>query len=205
MSFAWLNTLSMFGAILAGGFAVKMMDDALDVDYDICRGRRTLAAKLGKGALPYTLLAALIGTAWNVHLVIAIFLGSYAVGMTLRMSERLPTHLPAYLEIILAAMLSVLLVGWVLTVWAIAMMAVIDWLDDVVDVSTDALAGASNMVARIGFIETLILILCALCVAVFTNPLLTALTFVALPLLTVLFESMTTRVLLTEDDEAMFQ
>jgi len=198
---AWLSGFALFGALLAGGFAIKMMDDALDVDYDICRGRRTLAAKLGKGALPYALLVGLVGTAWNAHVVIAVFLASYTVGMALRLGERLPTRLPAGVEMALAALLSILLVGWMLTLWAIAMMAVIDWLDDVVDVSNDALAGAANMVARIGLIETLLLILCALCIAVLTNAKLTALTFIALPLLTIFFDVVTTRVLHSDDDE----
>jgi hypothetical protein len=169
------------------------MDDYLDADYDACRGHRTLAVKLGRATLPYALVLALVGANLNAGLAIALFLGSYAVGMFATWRERLPTRVPAVVEIGLAFTLSVGAAGWRTALWGLAIMAVIDWVDDLIDMHGDAASKQFNLAVKVGPIETVFLILVALIAAVFTNAQLTMWAFVALAILTILFEATTTR------------
>lgn len=183
----WLLCLLLIGA------AVKLLDDSLDADFDKFRGERTLAARLGRAVYPYGVLLALLAAYVDVKLTVALFLGSYVVGMFVQWRERLPTKVPAYVEIVLAIALSFALTGWHVAVWAIAMMAVVDWLDDLVDYSGDKTSGQANIALKIGVVETLFLIMMALCAAVLLDPLMTGLTFIAVILLTILAEVTTKR------------
>ncbi|MCL6548323.1 MAG: hypothetical protein K6T30_05380 [Alicyclobacillus sp.] len=201
MSGDWLDWLSALACLLCTGAAVKLMDDYLDAEYDICRGQRTVATKLGRATLPYSLVLALVGAYLNLHEALALFFASYAVGMLSGWRERLPTRLPAYVEMLAAVGLSCLLSGWRMALWGVAMMALVDWLDDVIDVSGDQVSGQRNMVVRIGMVETLLLCLAALLVAVLTDASLTALAFLAVTLLTILSELTTSRLWGTVDPE----
>jgi len=194
---ALLSVLSM----LFVGAAIKMMDDHLDAEYDICQGHQTLVVRLGRAALPYALAFSVIGTYIRPELALAMFLGSYAVGMFAGWQEKLPSKAPAVVEILLAIAVSVVLVGWQLALWAIALMAVFDWVDDLVDITTDRQSGQRNIAVRLGLVEATLLTFAALCTSVLTNPLNTALGFLAFALLTALSELTTRSLWQAIDDE----
>ncbi|MCF8566963.1 hypothetical protein LLE49_19775 [Alicyclobacillus tolerans] len=196
---AWHEWLFGFGALLCSGAAVKIMDDFLDSDFDRFRGRRTLAVKLGRAALPYGLVLAMLGAYFDLPLALAVFFGSYAVGMFSTWKLRLPTRLPSYVEIVLAVLLAVLTAGPALALWGLAMMAVVDWLDDLVDISADKAAGQDNIAMKIGIVETLFLVMMALCAAVLLNARDTALTFIAVAVLSMVADLTTTRLWSTHD------
>jgi 1,4-dihydroxy-2-naphthoate octaprenyltransferase len=198
----WPNWVTVFGALLCIGAVVKLMDDALDVQFDFARGKRTLAGRLGRSVTAYVVIFALMAAVLNIHVAVAAFLGSYAVGMFASLRDRMPTHLPAWLETVLALALSYALCGWQTALWGVAMMAVVDWLDDLRDLPVDRVTGQHNMAAKFGFIETLMLVLMALSIAVLTEVTWTLLAFVALPVLEVLAE-LTTHQLwkVTEDTD----
>jgi hypothetical protein len=61
-------------------------------------------------------------------------------------------------------------------------------------VTSDKQTGQSNLAARLGVAETLLLVLMALCTAVLSNAKLTGLGFIALTVLSVAAELATTRV-----------
>lgn len=84
-------------------------------------------------------------------------------------------------------------------------MAVIDWLDDVVDRVADRRTGAANIVLRFGLAESLLLTLVALCAAVITHANLTGAAFVALALVSLLSEWSTQQLWKTEEEEEPFQ
>ncbi|MBX5436782.1 MAG: hypothetical protein IRZ33_06140 [Alicyclobacillaceae bacterium] len=201
MSGGWHDWLLSLACLLFTGAAVKLMDDYLDAEYDICRGQRTMASKLGRATLPYSLVLALLGAYLSLHEAVALFLASYAVGMLSAWRERLPTRMPAYLEMAAAVGLSYLLVGWRLTLWGVAMMALVDWLDDVIDMAGDTVSGQRNLAVRVGVVETSLLCLAALLVAVLTNASLTVLAFLAVTVLTILSDLTTTRLWRTFDPE----
>lgn len=194
----WVELGRTFLAVCAVGATIKLVDDVLDADVDICLGQRTLAAKLRRSALPYCLVLVLLAAAANLQLTIAAYLGSYAVGMFAHLRERLPTHLPAYVETIAAVALMTVLTDWRTALWAIAIMCVIDWLDDVVDAVRDRECGQVNLAVRFGIVEVLVGVLIVFCAAVYANAVWTALVFIAMPILTIFFELTTTN-LLTDD------
>ncbi|GMA61432.1 hypothetical protein NZD89_17125 [Alicyclobacillus fastidiosus] len=197
----WLDLLTTFVAILLAGATVKMMDDALDVEYDLCRGRRTLAARLGRASLPYSLLTFGLAMMANRDVALAVFLGSYAVGMFTRAEEFLPSRVPAYVEIVIAACLLVILVGWKDALWGMAAMSMIDWLDDVMDRRKDAISGQANVAIRFGLVETLVAILIVFCLALYAEVFWTMLALVALVILSIVFDVTTTKVLEPEEEE----
>ncbi len=194
MSGDLLNGATVLVALLLMGATIKLMDDYLDAEYDICRGKRTLAIKLSRASLPYALCLGLIAGFLKTDLAISIFFGSYAVGMLSTWKEKLPTKVPAYVEIVAAIALSVALVGWQTALWGVALMAVFDWIDDIVDLTSDQRTGQRNLARRIGVVETTLLTLAAMCVAVLCNTWWTALGFIAFTLLTVLAEATTSNI-----------
>ena len=197
----WSEWLGWLACMLLTGAVIKLMDDSLDAAFDKFRGKRTLAVRLGSAVFPYGLMLALLAANIDVKLTLALFFGSYAVGMFTNWRERLPSHLPAYVEMLLAVGSSVLLTGWQLALWAIAMMAVIDWLDDLVDVAGDKRSGQANLAVRIGFVETLFLVMGMLCVAVLLDPVRTVLAFVAVTLLSIGAEATTKRLWSVHDEK----
>ncbi|MFB5192114.1 hypothetical protein [Alicyclobacillus fastidiosus] len=196
----WLNLFSTFIAILLAGATVKQMDDALDVEYDLCRGRRTLAARLGRASLPYSLLTFGLAMMANRDVALAVFLSSYAVGMFTRAQEFLPSRVPAYVEIVVAAGLLVTLVGWKHALWGMAAMSMIDWLDDVMDRRKDVESGQVNVAIRFGLVETLVAILIVFCLALYAEVFWTILALIALVILSIVFDVTTTKVLEPEEE-----
>lgn len=120
-------------AALGTGIAVKLMDDVLDSPLDRMRGLRNLADRLGRAATPYALLALAAGLYFDSRLGFALFLAAYAVGMTGRPYERLPSGLQAWQEMALAALLLVLLSGWRLAAQALLLLIAVQLWDDLWD------------------------------------------------------------------------
>lgn len=191
----WVNVLA---SLLLMGAAVKMLDDALDLQADLANGKSTIAGRLGRSVTAYVVILALCAAAFQLPVAIAVFLGSYAVGMFSSVRERMPTHMPAWLEILCACALAVLFCGWQAALWGVAMMAAVDWLDDLRDLPADRRVGERNLAGRIGFIETLLLVLVALSVAVLTEATWTVFAFLALAVLEVV-AGVTTRQLWNTD------
>ncbi|SIS98013.1 MULTISPECIES: hypothetical protein [Alicyclobacillus] len=195
---SWLDLVRLLGALLMAGLAVKWMDDVLDVDYDLCQGQRTLAARFGRAALPYAMAVMACAVALAEAPAIAAFLGAYAVGMFARPFERLPSQLPAWAETILALALCAAIVGWRGALWGASFMLAVDWLDDLVDRFRDLETGQWNAVIRFGLVEVLLAILGALAVAIFAEVLWTLIGLVALAAVTVVSE-LTTMKLVSDD------
>lgn len=122
-----------FLAALGTGLAVKLMDDTLDSALDRMRGLRNLADRLGRAAMPYALLALALGLVFDSRLGFALFLAAYAVGMTARPYERLPSGLRAWHEMVVAGLLLVLFAGWRLGVQALLLLIAIQLWDDIWD------------------------------------------------------------------------
>lgn len=196
----WHDVLDVSLSLLFAGASIKLMDDALDVEFDLCQGKRTLAARFGRSVLPYSLALFAIAVAIQSHIALAAFFGSYAVGMFARPGERLPTRLPAWVEIVLAIAICVALVGWRDALWGISIMAVVDWLDDVMDRYRDAETGQFNVVVRFGLIEVLFALLGLFCVALYANMEGTIFALIALAILNIVSELTTVRLYVGEEE-----
>ena len=82
--------LELLGIVLAG-LTIKLMDDHLDVEFDQCIGRQTLALRLGRACLPYGLCALVLAMAIAPQVVLTLFLAAYAIGMGHDLREKMPT------------------------------------------------------------------------------------------------------------------
>ncbi|WP_054971496.1 hypothetical protein [Alicyclobacillus ferrooxydans] len=175
-------------AMIFIGSAIKLLDDHLDSEYDICRGERTLAVRLGRSVLAYGLVTALLAVTFDKSLAIALFFSSYAVGMFMEPKEKMPTRVPAFVESLAAIGLSFLITGWREGLFALAFVATVDWLDDIVDYARDEQTGQRNLARRVGLVEATLLILLAFVISVLLAPVTTILGFLAFAVVTAVSE-----------------
>ena len=59
----WIQVLC---ALLCMGAAVKMLDDALDMQVDLARGKATIAGRLGRSVTAYVVILALCATVFEL-------------------------------------------------------------------------------------------------------------------------------------------
>ena len=182
----WSSLLTEWLGIVLAGWTIKLMDDWLDVEYDQCIGKQTLASRLGRACLPYGLLGFGLAMAVAPGVAFTLFLTAYALGMGHDLRERMPTRLPGWLESILALGIAVWYGGLWLAGWALAVMLMIQLLDDLMDLHNDRRSGQNNWAIRFGFVESaLLMFICALA-AVLLDPWKTAAVLVALPVVHVM-------------------
>lgn len=138
----------LFMAALGTGLAVKLMDDVLDSPLDRMRGLRNLADRLGRAAMPYALLVLVAGLYFDTRLGLALFLAAYAIGMTARPYERLPSGLLAWHEMLLAAVGLIALAGWRLGGQVLLLLVAVQLWDDMWDRSEGTPPGPWAWVSR---------------------------------------------------------
>ncbi|TCP59149.1 hypothetical protein EV586_101365 [Tumebacillus sp. BK434] len=178
----WSSLLVEWIGIVLAGLTIKLMDDWLDVEYDQCVGRHTLAIRLGRACLPYALLGFGLATTLAPQEALALFLAAYAIGMGHDLREKMPTKLPGWAESVIVLGIS----GWAtsigLTLWALCVMVMIQLLDDLMDLQHDRRSGQNNLAIRFGFVEVTLAMFIALLVAVLLSPLKTVQVLLAAPL-----------------------
>lgn len=187
----WSSLLVETLGIVLAGLTIKLMDDWLDIEYDQCIGRHTLAIRLGRACLPYALVSLALAMALAPEVALTLFFAAYAIGMGHDLRERMPTQLPGWLESILAVLLSVFVGGFWLTVWAVCAMGMIQLLDDLMDVQKDRRSGQNNLVLRYGLVEVTILMFICLLAAVLLSPLRTVEVMLAMPLVHIVLSLLT--------------
>lgn len=170
-------------AIFLSGWVIKMMDDFLDLRYDILHGDQSLAVRLGEGTLPYSLLLFCLAVLVEPATACSLFLGAYAVGMAGDLERQLPSGLYGYQEALLALLLGLLFLPWHAVVWGAAIMLAVQAVDDLADLAPDRISGNPNLARRFGIVETQLTALGALLVAASLRPLGTAIIFASIPLL----------------------
>lgn len=185
---AWSNMLVVFAGIVATGLAIQMMDDFLDQEYDQCLGKKTIALRIGRATLPYTLLLFAVGASLAREEALPLFLGSYVVGMAHDWKEKMPTRLPGYGEMAGAFLLSLLLSGSLLALWGVTVMATVQLLDDLFDYHRDARSGQRNAVLRFGLVETTLLLLLFFLLSLLFNVSGTVMVLLAVPLVYLLLD-----------------
>lgn len=174
--------------ILLTGMSIKLMDDWLDYEYDECIGKFTLARKLGKATLPYTLLILVIASVLHAQLALGLFLGSYAAGMAFQFRDRMPTGLPGYVEAGIAVVIGGFLIGIPLIGFSVLMMICVQFLDDILDLQKDRNSGQRNLAAKFGMVEATLLFLTLFVACILLNAVYTSIVMIVLPLITVVME-----------------
>ncbi|NLY51403.1 MAG: hypothetical protein GX063_00655 [Firmicutes bacterium] len=152
-----LPMLSLIRSALAcffTGTAVKLMDDYLDAPFDQMIGKRTWAAELEEGALPYALAALSLGAAAHPVWSVTLFWASYTMGMRGDLTRPLSLGLTGWQEALILGLLAFLFFDWqeMLTSWT-AIFA-LQAIDDLRDRREDRLTGAGNWAVKWGVVET---------------------------------------------------
>lgn len=174
--------MRLSAAVLLTGVAVKLMDDFLDLRYDVFEGTETLAVRLGEGSIAYALVSFALAAGADAKTAVALMVGAYAVGMAGDFDRQLPSGLYGFQESLALLAAAALLVPWRAVLWAASAMLCVQLLDDLEDLATDRLTGNPNLARRIGVVEAHMLALGALFVAALTHPVGTVAVFVAVPL-----------------------
>ena len=170
-------------AVLFTGVAVRLMDDFLDLRFDVCEGAETLAVRLGEGSIAYALISFALGAMVHPEAAVALMVGAYAVGMAGDIGRRLPSGLSGYQESAVLLLLAALFLPWRTLLWAVASMLCVQLLDDLEDLALDRITGNPNLARRIGVVEAHMLALVALLTAALAHPAGTAAVFVATALI----------------------
>lgn len=186
----WYDWLIQLSGILLTGIAIKFMDDLLDIEYDQCVGRNTLAAKLGRATLPYALLLLGIGIYISKELSLVLFLASYAIGMGHDLREKMPTKLPGWAEGLAALVLGMIFTGPLLMVWGFMIICAVQFLDDLMDIYKDTQSGQHNSAVRFGIVETTLLTVICFLIAILLNSSDSVLVLLAIPLVHVSLEAL---------------
>lgn len=178
----WSSLLVELLGIVLAGLTIKLMDDWLDVEFDQCIGRQTLSLRLGRACLPYCLALLGFAIALAPQVALPLFLASYAIGMGHELREKMPTRLPGWVESIVAVGLALLTAGWQVAAWAVCVMAMIQLLDDLMDLHNDRRSGQNNWANRFGYVEATLAMFIFALGAVLLSPLHTVEVLIATPL-----------------------
>lgn len=171
-----------FLAVLLTGCVVKLMDDYLDQDFDVLRGKRSLTRHLGIGTMAYTLLIFAIAVSLNWRISVAFFLAAYMTGMVYEFNTKYILGLTGWQEICIIFLLSCSIVGLVYTLASLFVLLFIQIADDWLDTKDDALTGQRNSVQVMGLTEAWIGGLIFLLLAFYLNARLTLFAVTAAPL-----------------------
>lgn len=167
--------------VLMGG-VIKLMDDFLDLRYDVFVGSQSLAMRLGEGTLPYALMGFTFAVILDPTLAAAIMIGAYAAGMAGEYDRQLPSGLSGYQEAFLVLCFAFAFIPWPHVTWAIFIMLAIQLADDLYDLEADRCSGNPNLVRKLGRVESHMLGAGSLVAAALLNPGATALAFASVPL-----------------------
>jgi len=171
-----------FLAVLLTGCVIKLMDDYLDQEFDIFRGKQSLARQLGLGTAAYALLIFAIAVSLNWQISVALFLGAYITGMVYNVRTKYLSGLSGWQEICIVLVLSWLLAGLHITCTSVFILLVIQIIDDWLDETNDAMTGQKNAMQILGSAEAGICALIFLLLALYLDTRLSLFVLVAAPL-----------------------
>ncbi|WP_459844242.1 hypothetical protein [Halanaerocella petrolearia] len=166
------------------GLVIKLMDDYLDQEIDRLNNRQTLALKLQRGVLPYTLLLFSFAVIIDYKLAISLFWSSYIVGMGFN-GESLPTGMKAYQESFIMILLGFWILGVKNFLFSLAVIFFIQLIDDYIDYHLEEYVNQSNFVNYLDRIGTLLVAMICLGVALGINWQLALVVIIFTPLISV--------------------
>lgn len=168
-------------AVLLTGLVVKMMDDFLDLHFEVKEGRKGLAVSLGEGTLAYVLIMFCFAVLIDVTASTALLIGAYAIGMAGDFRRLLPTRLKGFHEAIIVIAAAMLALPWTLVLWALSVMLAVQLIDDWIDLRRDDLSGNPNLVRRLGRVETFLIAVICLAISMLLRPASTAIVLLSVP------------------------
>lgn len=150
--------LLQVGAAFFCGWAIRLLDDALDEDLDQAVGKNNWSARLGSGTTAYALYALGIAVLLDAPIAICLLASAYAIGM-LGDTRLLPSKLPGYLEGILLWLASAWRFGLAKAWVALGIMLAVQLCDDLLDRGRDRWVAANNWTHKLGVLGTLLICL----------------------------------------------
>ncbi|MCK8827959.1 hypothetical protein MWH25_09430 [Natroniella acetigena] len=160
----WSKILDTIATVFLVGLVIKIMDDYLDQEIDRLNERKTLAIKLQRGVVPYTLLLFSFAVLINYQLTISLFWASYIIGMGIS-NNSLPTGLKSYQEVLIMLGLGFLVLQWKLFLFTLAIILFIQLIDDFIDFHLEDYINRDNFVNYLGEWGTILLALLSLIIA----------------------------------------
>ncbi|MCK8817692.1 hypothetical protein MWH28_10005 [Natroniella sulfidigena] len=140
------------------------MDDYLDQELDRLNQQKTLAIKLQRGVVPYTLLLFSFAVLLNYQLAVSLFWASYIIGMG-SSNNSLPTGLKSYQEVLIMLGLGFLVLQREIFIFALTIILFIQLVDDFIDFHSEDYINRENFVNYLGEWGTILLILFSLIIA----------------------------------------
>lgn len=156
-------------AVACCAIAIKLADDYLDQEQDRLAGQPNWTNILGPGTMFYAIFFLSIAAAINSAVSLSLFFASYIVGMFNDFQSHFPLGLTGWQESLLTLFISLLLLGWEITVFSLALVFAVQLIDDCIDINVDSHSGQRNYACRLGFIECVLTAVCALLFAWWLN------------------------------------
>ena len=145
-------------AVVCCGIAIKLSDDWLDREIDLELQACNWSTILGNGTMLYAMLFLTLAASLHTQVCLALFLMSYGIGMFHDFHNFFPLGLNGWQETLVASIMSILLFGWQISVFAALFVLAVQLLDDFMDFSADGSRnGQRNLACRIGRYECFIL------------------------------------------------
>lgn len=157
-----------FGSAYCVGWAIRLLDDALDSEIDQVLGKPNWSLRLGAGTTAYALYAFALAVLLDPAIGVCLLTGAYAVGM-IGETQVLPSKLPGYVEgaVLWAA------AAWrygLATAWAaLGIMIAVQLIDDLLDHAQDQWLKSPNWTGRLGQVGTIIVCLALLAILYFLD------------------------------------
>ena len=148
-------------AVLFTGLVIKLMDDYLDQEIDRLNNRNSLAVKLKRGIVPYSLLLFSFAVLCNYKLSIALFWASYIVGMGMDRTK-VKIKLKAYQELIVLLIIGFWLLETTQFLFSLLIILFIQAVDDYRDYYREKYINKDNLINYLGLGGTLFIIIFAL-------------------------------------------
>jgi len=144
-----------FMGIFLMGLVIKIMDDYIDRDIDELKGQWNIASIFKRAILPYSLVLVIISLYLNFSEAVSIFAASYFLGMCNELNERLPSGLKGWQEGVLLLLFTTYMNSLQECLAALLIVCSIQFIDDFLDLKKDIYIDSSNLVNRLGKINSL--------------------------------------------------
>ncbi|WP_018248987.1 hypothetical protein [Orenia marismortui] len=156
-----MELLNDMSVVFLTGIVIKLMDDYLDQEIDRLNGRTTLAMRLDRAIVPYSLILLTFSILIDYQLTISLFWASYIVGMGIG-SDELPTGLKSYQEVIIMLIFGFLVLDSRLFLFSILIISFVQLTDDYIDYYLEEYINRGNFINYLGKIGTVLLSLLTL-------------------------------------------
>jgi hypothetical protein len=175
-------------SIFLTGLSIKLMDDYLDQELDKLSNKRTMAIKLERASLPYTLLLFSLAVALNYSWSLSLFWASYILGMGYDLQNSLPTGLKSYQESVILLILSLYILEPEQMFSSLLIIFVIQLIDDLIDYKVDKQIYRNNFIYIFGKWQVIFLIIIMISLSLYLDYKKSILVLLLTPLVTSLLE-----------------